>query len=640
MKEMILMIKDIGKIFKKDMKTVKNNPAVMVVLLVIILLPSLYALLNIEATWDPYARTSNIEVAVVNEDLGYTTNGTNYNVGNMLVDELKNNTNFSWQFVDESTGLNGVKNGKYYAVLIIPSNFSQQLLSIQTSNPQQAQIQYIVNDKTNPIAPRLTNAGVDAIQTQINDEVVKTVDGIIFGKLSDLGEYAAANKAEFLKAKSFVNELNGKIGEIDSTIGQANTDINTVNSIWPKIKAALPEIQKTSNTVRTEYDSLYTQIESNPTKALTNVQNMELQVNTVITTLKYIDAILTSLYDTTGDAQLKPIIDQVESDINTANNVLVILKQVEADIKNGTNPTGDLTKLKSSIDTMDNAINTLVANEGNIDKQLTEASAKLSLVNTQWPTIKSAIPVAAAKLNSINESDINGLIAFSAMNQTGVQNYFDSPVELQKQDMYHIDNYGSALAPFYISISLWIGCIIAAAMISMRVKSRIKYRAESIYLGRMGLFIVISLLQSILVALGALYLHVQVTSSIMFVFTTLFIGLCSMIIVYSLTSAIGNAGKSLAIVILVFQITATGGTFPVQILPPFFQAIHPYLPLTYAIGALREVIGGIIWSSYWYNILILGLFAVITLVVTLIIKEKLNKRAQWTEKRLEDSGLF
>ena len=86
------------------------------------------------------------------------------------------------------------------------------------------------------------------------------------------------------------------------------------------------------------------------------------------------------------------------------------------------------------------------------------------------------------------------------MNQTGVQNYFDSPVVVQKHDMYPINNYGSALAPFYISISLWIGCIIAAAMISMRVKSRIKYRAESVYLGRMGLFIVISILQSILVA--------------------------------------------------------------------------------------------------------------------------------------------
>ena len=637
---MILMIKDIGNIFKNDMKAIKNNPVVMVVLLVIILLPSLYALLNIEATWDPYARTSNIEVAVVNEDLGYASNGTNYNVGNMLVNELKNNTNFKWQFVDESTGLNGVKNGKYYAVLIIPSNFSQQLLSIQTSNPQQAQIQYIVNDKTNPIAPRLTNAGVDTIQAQINGEIVKTVDGIIFGKLSDIGEYAAANKAEFLKAKSFVNELNGQIGEIDSTISQANTDMSTVNSIWPKVSAALPQIQKISNTVRTEYDSLYTQIASNPTQALTKVQTMESQVNVLITTLKYIDAILTSLYDTTGDAQLKPIIDQVESDISTANNVLVLLQKVEADIKNGTSPTGDLTKLKSSIDTMDNAINTLVANQGNINQQINEASAKLSLVNTQWPTIKAAIPIAATKLNSINESDIDGLIAFSAMNQTGVQNYFDSPVVIQKQDIYPINNYGSALAPFYISISLWIGCVIAVAMISMRVKSRIKYRAESVYLGRMGLFIIISILQSIFVALGALYLHVQASSAILFILTTLFIGFCSMIIVYSLTSTLGNAGKSLAIIILVLQITATAGIYPVQLLPPFFQAIHPYLPLTYAIGALREVIGGVIWSSYWYNILILAIFPALTFVVTLIIKEKLNKRAQWSEKKLEDSGLF
>jgi len=634
------MIKDIRNIFKNDMKAVKNNPVVMVVLLVIILLPSLYALLNIEATWDPYARTSNLEVAVVNEDLGYASNDTNYNVGNMLVNELKNNTNFKWQFVDKTTGLNGVKNGKYYAVLIIPSNFSQQLLSIQTSNPQQAQIQYIVNDKTNPIAPRLTNAGVDAIQSQINGEIVKTVDGIIFGKLSDIGEYAAANKAEFLKAKSFVNELNGQIGEIDSTITQANTDMSTVNNIWPKVSAALPQIQKISNTVRTEYDSLYTQIASNPTQALTKVQNMESQVNILITTLKYIDAILTSLYDTTGDAQLKPIIAQVETDITTANNVLVILQKVEADIKNGTSPTGDLTNLKSSINTMDNAINTLVANQGNINQQINEASAKLSLVNTQWPTIKTAIPIAASKLNSINESDINGLIAFSAMNQTGVQNYFDSPVVVQKQDMYPINNYGSALAPFYISISLWIGCIIAVAMISMRVKSRIKYRAESIYLGRMGLFIVISILQSIFVALGALYLHVQASSAILFILTTLFIGFCSMVIVYSMTSTLGNAGKSLAIIILVLQITATAGIYPVQLLPPFFQAIHPYLPLTYAIGALREVIGGVLWSSYWYNILILAIFPALTFVITLIIKEKLNKRAQWSEKKLEDSGLF
>lgn len=634
------MIKDIGNIFKTDMKTVKNSPVVMIVLLVIILLPSLYALLNIEATWNPYARTSDIDVAVVDHDAGYTSNGTNYNIGNMLVNKLKNNTSFNWQFVDQKTAMNGVKNGKYYAALIIPSNFSQQLLSIQTSNPQQAQIQYIVNDKTNPVAPRLTGTGVNTLQSEINDEVVKTVDGIIFGKLSDVGEYAAANKAELLKAKAFVNELNGKIGTIDSTIGQANSDMTTVDTIWPKISASLPVLQKNSNTVRTTYDSLYAEIKSNPTKALTDIQTMELQVNTTITTLKYIDAVLTSLYDTTGDAQLKPIIAQVEGDITTANNVLAILEQIEADIKNGTSPTGELTQLKNSIDTMDNSINLLVANQGNINQQIKSASAELALVNSQWPTIKTAIPVAAAKLNSINEADIDDLIAFSNMNQTSVQNYFDSPVELQTSTMFPINNYGSALAPFYISISLWIGCIIAAAMVSMKVLSRRIYSAESVYIGRMGLFLVIATLQALLVGLGSLFLQVQVSSAMLFIATTLYIGLCSMIIVYSLTSTLGNAGKSLAIVILVLQITGTGGIYPVQVLPPFFQAIHPYLPATYAIGALREVIGGVLWNSYWYNIIILGLFAALIFILTLIIKEKLNKRAQWSEEKLEESGLF
>ena len=253
---------------------------------------------------------------------------------------------------------------------------------------------------------------------------------------------------------------------------------------------------------------------------------------------------------------------------------------------------------------------------------------------------KSTIPVAAAKLNSISESDIDNLIAFSDMNQTGVQNYFNSPVVLDKNDIYTIKNYGSALAPFYIPISLWIGSLISVAMISMRVRSPKTYNAESIYIGRMGLFLIIGFLQSLIVAVGSILLNVQMTSDIMFLFTTLFIGICSMIIVYSLTSTLGNAGKSLAIVILVFQITATGGTFPLQILPPAFQAIHPYLPVTYGIGALREVIAGVIWSSYWYNILILGLFALIFFIASLIIKEKMNKRAHAMEDKLKESGLF
>ena len=226
------------------------------------------------------------------------------------------------------------------------------------------------------------------------------------------------------------------------------------------------------------------------------------------------------------------------------------------------------------------------------------------------------------------------------MNQDDVQNYFETPVVLEKEHMYPIKNYGSALAPFYIAISLWIGCIIAVAMIKMRVKTKKIYHSTSVYLGRMGIFLIISVMQALMVALGALYLNIQVTSALLFTLTTLYISICAMIIVYSLTSTFGNAGKAMAIIILVLQITATGGTFPVEILPPFFQAINPFLPLTYAIGALREVIAGVLWSRFWYDIVILALFPAAAFVLTLMIKEKMDKGAQWTENKLKKSGLF
>ncbi|MGF7117166.1 YhgE/Pip family protein [Methanobacterium oryzae] len=635
------MIKGAREIFKNDIKAIISNPAVLVVLAAIILIPSLYALLNIEATWDPYSNTDNIKVAVVNEDSGYNYNGTDYNVGNTLVDELKNNTNFNWQFVDKKTALNGVKNGDYYAALIIPGNFSEQLLSIETSTPNPAKIEYIVNDKLNPVAPRLTGAGADAVQKKINNEVVKTIDGIIFGKLSNLGQLIADNKADLLKTKSFVNELNGNLGNIDASITELNSDMATVNSIWPKISAELPEAQKESNSIRKSFDSLYTQIKTNPQEALSTVQNMETTVNNMLLSLKTADAALTALYNATGDQNLKPVIAQIEGNIAKITKVQGILKEVEEAIKDGNNPSGKLATLKSSIDQMDDSITLLSNNKENINQKITEASNKLSLVNSKWPTIRSAIQIAALKLNSINEQDLDNLIAFSDINQDDVQNYFESPVELEKTRIYQVNTYGSALAPFYIPISLWIGCIIAIAMITMRIKKGNKgYTAESVYIGRMGLFLIIATIQSLLVAIGAILLQVEMSSALLFTVTTLYIGLCAMIVVYSLTSAFGNAGKAIAIVILVLQITATGGIFPVEILPPFFQSIHPYLPLTYAVGALREVIGGVIWNTYWYNMVMLVLFPIAAFLLTLLIKEKVDKRAMWMEDKLKDSGLF
>ncbi len=631
------MIKEAIKIFKNDLKTIKNLPLLIIFLIVVICLPSLYILFTVPSAWDPYSKTSNIEIAVVNGDSGYAANGTHYNVGNILVDELKNNTNFSWQFVDKNTALDGVKNGKYYAALIIPDNFSEDLLSIETTTPQQAKIQYIDNEKLNPIAPRLTSAGAEGIQTKINDEIVKTIDGVIFGKLRDLGELARENKAKFFKLRSFVNELNGKIGAIDSSITEANSDIDTVQKIWPKVSAALPEIQKYSNFARKNYDSMYNQILSDPQKSLAKVQDMETQVNTTVTGLKYVDAVLTSLYNATGDPQLKPVITQIETDINYANQVLVVLKKLENTIKDGKNPEGKLTELKSLIDQMDDGVNTLVANKVNINHKINKAVNMLNLANSKWPVIKSTLPVAAAKLNSINESDIDRLIAFSDTDQGDVKNYFESPVKLEKESMYPVSNYGSSLAPFYIALSLWIGCLIAVAMIAVRVKSKVNC-ARAAYFGRMNLFLIVSVFQALLIALSALLLNVQNSSAALLTLTILIIGICFMIIMYSVVSMFGSLGKVMAVLLLILQIASSGGVYPAELQSSFFQALRPYLPMTYAINSLREVVAGVLWNSYWYNLGVLFIFTTAILVMALLTAGK-TRNSQDLEEKLKNSGL-
>lgn len=634
------MKKNIIEIFKNDINAVKNNPTVIFALIVLISIPSLYTCLTIQSTWDPYSQTSNIKVAIVDDDVGATLNGTDYNTGDLLVGELKNNKNFSWQFVDKETAINGLKKGEYYAALIIPSNFSQNLLSISTPKPHQAQIKYITNDKLSPITPKMTEAGADAIQVKINSIIIKTVDGIIFGKIKDLGTLTKNNKAKFLKTKKLVNQLNGKLSFIDSKITEINSIMVNVNKIWPKIRSALPEIQSYSNNVRQSYDSLYAQIKADPKKALITVQNMESKVQQTIISLEYQHAVLTSLYNSAGDSQLVPIIKQIENNIIQAKKVFTLLKSIESDINSKNNPMGKLTQLKTLIDEMDNSINLLLTNKEKINQKIGEASVGLSLVNSKWPLLRKTVPMAAAKLNSINVEDIDKLGTFSDLDLAAVNDYFENPVEIEKEHIYPIKNYGSALAPFYMALSLWIGGIMAIAVMAMRVKSRKKYPSRSVYFGRMGIFLVISILQASLVALGALFSNIQVSSTLLLIFTVLFTGLCFMIIVYSLTSAFGNAGKLLSVIFLVVQITAAGGTFPVELLSPAFQSIHPYLPITYAIAAFREVIAGVLWNNYLYCIGILSIFPILAVVLTLLIKEKLDGSTEFAEKKLKKSGLF
>lgn len=211
-------MKNIFAIFKRDIKSIRTNWVALVVILGLIILPSLYAWFNIKASWDPYGNTNGIKVAIVNEDKGDILKDEKINVGQKLIEQLKDNKNLGWQFVSKEHGEAGVKNGEYYATIIIPEDFTTKTLSLVTKTLQKPEIIYIVNEKSNAIAPKITDKGVSTIKEEIDSNVVKTVNGILFKIFNEIGIGIEDIKPRLLQLIDIIIEIDNKMPEIENVI--------------------------------------------------------------------------------------------------------------------------------------------------------------------------------------------------------------------------------------------------------------------------------------------------------------------------------------------------------------------------------------------------------------------------------------
>jgi len=236
--------KDIGnivEIMKNDFKSAFSNPIVTLVLIGIIILPSLYALLNIQACWDPYGNTGNVEFAIANLDNGSTFEGTTLNIGNELVKDLKKNDKFKWTFVTEDELRKGVHSGKYYAGIVIPKNLSENIISITGDDPQQAKLEYVVNVKSNPVATKLTDTGANTVYTTLNAKIVQIINLAAYGKLGELQEGLAAGASQLAGGGT---QLQAGAAQVSSGAGQVSSGVGQVQDGASQVKSGASQVQQ------------------------------------------------------------------------------------------------------------------------------------------------------------------------------------------------------------------------------------------------------------------------------------------------------------------------------------------------------------------------------------------------------------
>jgi putative membrane protein len=604
----------IAEIMKNDFKASFSNPIVTIVLIAIIILPSLYALLNIEACWDPYGNTGNVEFAIANLDKGASINGTNISVGDELVKDLKDNDKFKWTFVTEDELRDGVYSGKYYAGIVIPKNLSKNVVSITTDDPQQAKLEYVVNVKSNPVATKLTDNAANTVYTTLNAKIVEFINLAAYGKLGEMQESLASGAGQLADGGS---QLQSGADQVSSGASQVSSGADQVSSGAKQVKEGADKVQEGASSVNEGADK---------------VQEGSKDVKNGADELEKGSEELQASVDPSLIPE-SPIKDYAEGNSKLANGSGELAKGSSKLAEGSASVAEGSSKVANASSKVAGGASDVA--DGSV--QLAEGSVSLA---AGAQLLSTAAAQALFTASSSLASSADSLADITGINETLLGDYFFSPIKLDRHEVFPVPDYGSNVSPFYLVLSMWVGALITCVMMEPKSSRGTKYSPFEMYAGKLLFYVIMSILQACVTLIGANILGVYVDNYPLFIASTILVSVVFMILIYSVISAVGTVGKGIIVILLVLQISATGGIYPIQIMQEFFQVLYPYMPMTYAIKLIREAQLGVIWSNYLPALTILLVIGAITVIASVIIKEKAEKPSKYFEERLEESGLF
>ena len=400
-------MKNVWKIFQRDMMRVRNNVIALVVIIGISVVPCLYAWFNIAASWDPYSNTGNLKVAVASVDEGYEGSliPIEINIGDKVLSALRENTQMEWVFTTEEKATSGVKSGKYYAAIVIPKDFSNKMMSVFSEKVEKPEITYYSNAKENAIAPKVTDKGAGAVQRQVNEVFIETVSDTTLTVLQ-----AVSNMTQASGAETIVDNLNTNLNQIAGDLtasagllesfsdmtGSAQKLLNSttefLQTVQQQTKESRQTFQETSKTFSGLDDSMDAAADSVGT-ALKSAENVYDQMDQVISG---------AFSDESADAQ------QIASTLDTlagqVGNVVTAYTSVRDSVAAVADKYPETSPL---VDAIVVRMDTSIQQQKNLQSKLQNSAKGLRDATTDLGTARSELKDLAAK----NRENMSGMSA-------------------------------------------------------------------------------------------------------------------------------------------------------------------------------------------------------------------------------------
>ena len=679
----------------------------MVVAIAIVILPSLYAWLNIYSNWDPYGNTGGISIAVASLDEDYTTpEGETVNKGRDVLDDLRESTSINWVVVDtQDEAVEGVRAGDYYAAVVIGEDFTYNMYNMLTQWTGKPTITYYENDKKNAVATKITDTAASNLKQSITENYLEVLIGNIFRDASDLSQALTADdpvgsaQGLLTQANTLLLSLNqtlqayanaGAGGGMDSALSQEVSDLvssmnshtpstgdltATVSQISREIYAAL---QKADSALQQAYQALETAVNGGNNEAALAAADRALSAaaqelgkagqavsdwghrfdgqtgSAAQAAQKAAQELSERLFGL--QAQLNSLPGLVES----KDDALAAVKSCVDAVDALTNRVGDLLTpsqsdlaqdIKDVAGQAEGMLDGLKGTAADVRTLLSQAQGLQGSLDSVLADGQAAISDASAKLTELIENlDLSGtqtqlstLVDILGGDPAVYGQYFSELVQTSVEPVYPVANYGSAMAPFYSVLAIWVGGVILVALMKVHAKpdGLLDPKPWHLYFGRYLTFLLFNELQAAVIDTGDLFiLGVQCENIGMFYLTGALTSFVFSLLIYSLAISFGDVGKAVVVVVMVLQIAGSSGTFPIELLPQVYRKIYHFFPFPYAIDAVRECLCGMYGNTWLVQIGYLMLFAVAALIIGLFVRKPFIGLNEFVEEKLEESELF
>ena len=441
--------------------------------------------------------------------------------------------------------------------------------------------------------------------------------------------------------------LSGISSAVGTDLGKLNEKVQNVNEKLGNTITSMQDLISKNEEILTVLRELDNQVPGNPLSEIIekleteNQRHKEILKNLQTGNNSIGNAVNTSVQ---GLNQIASVIQDGQKNLQTSRasfekNVLPSLNQsLDSFAQLSGKVSGVLAGVEPSAEQLKNVT-------GDLKQTLSDTKTAMESTKEALDDVQKKLNTAITDLGALQSSDIYLSLKELTKKDTGeVAEFMHSPVQLETKSFYRVENYGSAMAPFYTNLAIWVGGIVLIAIFKMEVDKDEKIKSFTVtqgYFGRWILYITTGLIQALIICLGDIYLlKIQCKNPAAFIFAGLFASFVYVNLIYALSITFKHIGKALSVILVILQIPGSAGTYPIEMTPAFFQFVHPLLPFTYGINAMREAIAGIYGMHYWKNILCLAVFLPIALGIGLLLRPHLLNLNYLFDRKLAETDLM